>query len=339
MPLFPVVLVIAAVVAGLLIYEKTKQPKVVEAPPRTTHSVPGAAPTPPATEEPKPVASETGGKPAPKTADIPSTTPAPVSAATPAPASVSATAKWLAEQVPQWEAAYASEVSGPFEKGVAGLKQQYLAALEKQLAALAQAAKLDDAVVFRAERDRMSGGGEVPAEDEAAIPAALKALRASYRIAYAKLDTERFGKAKIFHARYDAILQQSQTALTQRQRLDEALEMKAQREALSAAWLPPVAGAAPIAPAIAPSATPKPDGSDQSGRAPLASTAPGGPFKEAFTNTLGMKLVPVPGTGVLFCIHETRRKDYAAYAAEVSGVEGLAENTSRTSGTINPWPA
>lgn len=36
----------------------------------------------------------------------------------------------------------------------------------------------------------------------------------------------------------------------------------------------------------------------------------------AITNTLGMKLVPVPGTSVLFCIHETRRQDYAAYAAE-----------------------
>ncbi|MBE2284595.1 MAG: SUMF1/EgtB/PvdO family nonheme iron enzyme, partial [Prosthecobacter sp.] len=36
----------------------------------------------------------------------------------------------------------------------------------------------------------------------------------------------------------------------------------------------------------------------------------------AITNTLGMKLVPVPGTSVLFCIHETRRQDYAAYAAD-----------------------
>ena len=36
-----------------------------------------------------------------------------------------------------------------------------------------------------------------------------------------------------------------------------------------------------------------------------------------FTNTLGMKFVPVPGTAVMFCIHETRRKDFATYAAEV----------------------
>ncbi|MEZ5384988.1 MAG: SUMF1/EgtB/PvdO family nonheme iron enzyme [Prosthecobacter sp.] len=33
-----------------------------------------------------------------------------------------------------------------------------------------------------------------------------------------------------------------------------------------------------------------------------------------FANSLGMKFVPVPGTKVLFCIHETRRQDYQAYA-------------------------
>ncbi len=45
--------------------------------------------------------------------------------------------------------------------------------------------------------------------------------------------------------------------------------------------------------------------------------------KEApFTNTLGMKFVPVPGTKVLFCVHETRRSDYAKFASEVANLDG-----------------
>ncbi len=46
----------------------------------------------------------------------------------------------------------------------------------------------------------------------------------------------------------------------------------------------------------------------------------------AFTNALGMKFVPVPGTQILMCIHETRNKDYAAYAAANSGVDATWKN-------------
>jgi formylglycine-generating enzyme required for sulfatase activity len=45
-----------------------------------------------------------------------------------------------------------------------------------------------------------------------------------------------------------------------------------------------------------------------------------------FTNTLGMKFVPVKGTDVQFCIWETRVKDYTAYAAANSGVDGSWKN-------------
>jgi serine/threonine protein kinase len=47
-----------------------------------------------------------------------------------------------------------------------------------------------------------------------------------------------------------------------------------------------------------------------------------------YENSLGMKFVPVPGTKVLFCIHETRFMDYGTYAMESSGVNLLWKNQS-----------
>ncbi len=187
---------------------------------------------------PVPVSSSAAATPTPPPS---AATPAP---ATPAPQSV--TAKWLAEQEPQWQAAFAKEVSGPFEKGVGDLKKQYLAAVETQLTAATKAAKLEEVAAFRAERERMNSGGDVPAEDEAAAPAALNSLRASYRTARAKLDAERFAKAKAIHARYDAILGQNLALLTQRERVDEALLLKAKREQMTKAWLAGAAAPAPV---------------------------------------------------------------------------------------------
>lgn len=57
---------------------------------------------------------------------------------------------------------------------------------------------------------------------------------------------------------------------------------------------------------------------------------PAGASKDKpFVNSLGMRFVPVPGTDVLFCIHETRRQDYAAYAAQRPGVDSAWKNQAR----------
>ncbi len=55
-----------------------------------------------------------------------------------------------------------------------------------------------------------------------------------------------------------------------------------------------------------------------------------------FTNSLGMKFVPVPGTRVLMCIHETRKGDYAMFASQKNGVDPSWKNQWREGTRISP---
>jgi len=54
---------------------------------------------------------------------------------------------------------------------------------------------------------------------------------------------------------------------------------------------------------------------EKAGAIPTPATAT---KEKPFVNSLGMKFVPVPGTEVLFCIHETRSKDFASFIADKS---------------------
>jgi serine/threonine protein kinase/formylglycine-generating enzyme required for sulfatase activity len=75
-------------------------------------------------------------------------------------------------------------------------------------------------------------------------------------------------------------------------------------------------------PKTAPPATPAPAPSTVPPHQTKPTTAPDAATKQQpFMNSLGMKFVPVPGAEALFCIHETRRQDYAAFAAETPGVK------------------
>jgi hypothetical protein len=58
--------------------------------------------------------------------------------------------------------------------------------------------------------------------------------------------------------------------------------------------------------------------------------------KRGWTNSLGMIFVPVEGTNVLFCIWETRVKDYAAYANANGGVDGSWKNPEYKKQKVTP---
>ncbi len=227
---------------------QTPKPAIAKTTPIAPKIVPVTKPSPPALiVAAEPVAEQPMSAPAPPEPTVP---------AVPA-ASQSATAKWIAEQEVQWKAAYESEVGGPFEKALADLNVRYLASVERELAVFPASEAVTSAVAFRAERTRITAGGNVPAEDESMAPPSLRTIRAGYRATFAKLDTERFAKAKAVHARYDAILAQAQAALTQKLRTAEAQEIQIMRDSLRENWLKPPAGSTPAVADSTP-ATPEP---------------------------------------------------------------------------------
>ena len=157
--------------------------------------------------------------------------------------------KWFATLDAQWQPAFAREVSAPLEAEQVKLWQQYLAAVEAAIVKATGAGDLDLAVAWRNERERFTAAKDVPAEDEAGIPAALRQLRTGWRAQNAKIQKDRADHAKAVLARYDQVLAQAQTQLTQRQRIDDALRVKTKREEIAAAWLSGLPAAPPTRPA------------------------------------------------------------------------------------------
>ena len=158
--------------------------------------------------------------------------------------------KWFATLDAQWQPVFAREVTAPLEAEQVKLWQQYLAAVEAAIVKATGAGDLDLAIAWRNERERFTAAKDVPAEDEAGIPAALKQLRAGWRAQNAKIQKDRADHAKAVHARYDQVLAQAQTQLTQRQRIDDALLVKTKREEIATAWLGSAqAGISPTRPA------------------------------------------------------------------------------------------
>ena len=185
--------------------------------------------------KPKAMVAEKAPEPAPP---MPAATPMP----TPVPVPVqSETAKWLVAMEAQWQASFDREVLGSFNMEVGNLKKQFISTLDSQLALATQSGKLEDASFLRGERQRMASGEDVPMIDEAIVPPALKQLRNGFRGNFIRLDTDRFNRAKIFFTKIDATLAQTQAALLQRQRAEEAAEIKSKREQLAALWLKPAA--------------------------------------------------------------------------------------------------
>jgi hypothetical protein len=162
--------------------------------------------------------------------------------------------KWIATTDAQWQAVFKRDVTDVHEAELNKLKLQYLTSLETGIAKASGANDLDGAVALRNEQKRFGDTNVFPEKDEDSDAASVKQLRAAIRAQLAKLEKGRAARIKAVLAKYDQVLANAQTQLTQHQRLDDALLVKKQRAEVAAAWL----SGNPVAPVQEPAEQPKP---------------------------------------------------------------------------------
>jgi hypothetical protein len=204
----------------------------------------------------------------------------------------------VAEVQAKYDEKVGLEVLRPHELAVADLNAKFAAALERAQEAAQKAGNLDDAFVFKTEKEAALSGQYMPPQDDAKTPASLKTMRSTYRAALGRLELDRDKKLRPLKDAYARSLEALMLTMTKGGRLEEAMALKKMREDLLANT------------AVSGAATPGGAGVTMD------------PSGKSLTNSLGMKFVQVPGTNALFCIHETRYKDYATYAMDAQGVDG-----------------
>ncbi len=176
------------------------------------------------------------------------------------------------------------DILRPHEVAVADLNTKFAAALDRAQETAQKAGNLDEAVAIKKEKEAVLAGGYSPsATEDTKTPASIKTLRTTYRNAITKLELERDKRWQPLKEALARSLNGVIDTLTKNGKLDEAIAAKnLQAELLASKTLPAGSG------------TPK----------------------DGFTNSLGMKFVPVPDANIMTCIHETRKQDYAAFASE-----------------------
>ncbi|MFN0080776.1 MAG: bifunctional serine/threonine-protein kinase/formylglycine-generating enzyme family protein [Prosthecobacter sp.] len=295
-----------------IVFAKAPEPAKVD-PPKP------AAPEP-KKEEPKPISPATVMA-APAQSDVVAQAPAaPPTAAPSLTVSPSPSPPALPPELAALDATFiklqAERVTTPFEADLTKLNAGYLGGIGKKIAEEKAAGHLDGILALEAEQKLITDKQPVPDTDEEKTPASLTALRGIYRTAYAKLAATRATNLKALITPLDARLATIESDFAKSDRVADAKIVRGYRDALKES----TPGLQAVSAAQTPPTGEPPQNGLKSGSTlnPAAMLA----AKDGITNTLGMKFLPVKGTEVLFCIHEVRYSDYAAYAAESPGVDG-----------------
>jgi formylglycine-generating enzyme required for sulfatase activity len=199
----------------------------------------------------------------------------------------------------QFQLLQSERVTAPFNAEIAKLNSGYAGGIEKAIAAQQAAGNLDAVLALKAEKDLLAGNQPVPARDDDQVSPLVKELRSIYRAEYAKHLAAQAANLKAIAEPMENRLAQLEVELTKEGRVQDAVMVRKYREAFSGSTGEAAAASVPA----------------------VAQTGASLPPRDGYTNSLGMKFVEVKGTDVLFCIHETRYRDYAAYAAEIPGVD------------------
>ncbi len=157
---------------------------------------------------------------------------APVSPPLPPPASDPVSVK-LADLEAKFQAAFERDAGAAYKAQVAKLNTGYVTALDRALAAASKAGNLDEAVVLREEKERMTSGKSLPPEDLDTLPESLKKLRGTWRGAEAGYAKQRNALAAPLFDAYDKALDAFQTELTKQNKIDDALRVKTARDDLT----------------------------------------------------------------------------------------------------------
>lgn len=252
--------------------------------------------------------------------------------------------KQLHDQFLQVEA---GQVTAPFETDVAKLNANYLAALDRAIGDEKKAGRLPGVLALEEEKQRVvAASSRQPEEkrrqdatatnvvslpeDDDQTPASLKKLRAIYRDSLGKLEVNKAANLRLLTGPLATSLQELESKLTKQDRIPAAKTVAEYRERLAQSTVPaPPGEAAAAAPGPLSSKLKIPR------RDPALAEAT---RDKPFENSLGMKFVPVKGTDVLFCIHETRYRDYAAYAKANPSIATDWKNQRHRGFTITERP-
>lgn len=218
----------------------------------------------------------------------------------------------------QYVAAFQLHVEEGHQSKIAELDTRYAAALEKALQAASKGDRLEEALALKDEMKRVQAKEPLPEKDEGAQPAVVR-FRNTYREQLAKLVADRERVAAPIVKKFEEALAAHQSALTKEGKIEDAAAVKAYRESGVPAKL--------LGDKLLVAFLANPPGNSNVRRGPVLAAAT---KEKPFENSLGMKFVPVRGTNLLFCIHETRWKDYSEYAKANPGIDGSWQSQNST---------